>query len=104
MLKLRIRSMSSRGAHTSETDKLGFSGGNALDGDEHQHEEDRQYSEAFGSTCLWRWSLATVSPSVACCTYNHSVVPSKDGELIQARDQIPASCDVSGQEDAECED
>lgn len=38
------------------------------------------------------------------CAYENTVVPGKDGKLIQASDEIPAGSDVSGDEDANCED
>lgn len=36
--------------------------------------------------------------------YNHSVIPSKDGKLIEASDQVPSGGDVASYEDAECQD
>ena len=36
--------------------------------------------------------------------YNHSVVPGKDGELIEAGDKIPSSGDVASYEDAKSQD
>jgi hypothetical protein len=37
-------------------------------------------------------------------TYYDTVVPGKDGELVQAGNKVPASSDVSSKEDAESED
>lgn len=36
--------------------------------------------------------------------YNHSVVPGKDGKLIEAGDQVPSSGDVASYEDAKSQD
>ena len=33
-------------------------------------------------------------------THNNSVVPSKDGKLIEPRDQVPSSGGVAGYEDS----
>ena len=35
--------------------------------------------------------------------YNNSVVPSEDGELIEAGDQVPSGGDVAGDENAKGE-
>ena len=37
-------------------------------------------------------------------TYYDTVVPGKDGELVQAGDEVPASGDVTSKEDAKGED
>ena len=41
---------------------------------------------------------------VAVATYYDTVVPGKDGELVQAGDEVPASGDVTSKEDAKGED
>ena len=42
--------------------------------------------------------------SVAVTTYYNTVIPGKDGELVQAGDEVPASGDVTSKEDAKGED
>lgn len=37
---------------TWQTDKFGFSCGNALDGNDNEHEEEGEDGEAFRSACL----------------------------------------------------
>jgi hypothetical protein len=37
-------------------------------------------------------------------TYYNAVVPGKDGKLVQASDEVPASSDVAGEEDTKSED
>jgi hypothetical protein len=37
-------------------------------------------------------------------THDHSVVPGKDGQLIEAGDEVPSGGDVAGDEDAKSQD
>lgn len=53
-----------------------------FDGQDDDEEEDGEEEEASG------------------CAGPDAVIPSKDGQLIQSRDEVPASCDVSSNEDA----
>jgi hypothetical protein len=46
--------------------------------------------------------VSSIAGSVA--TYYNAVVPGKDGKLVQASDEIPASGDVAGEEDTKSED
>ena len=47
---------------------------------------------------------APVGGRLGTSTYNNSVIPGKDGKLIEASDKIPSSSDVASYEDAERED
>lgn len=40
----------------------------------------------------------------SCETHNNSVVPSKDGKLVEPSDKIPAGSSITSYEDAEGED
>lgn len=37
-------------------------------------------------------------------TYNNAVIPGEDGKLVQASYEVPASSDVTGEEDTKSED
>ena len=53
---------------------------------------------------VWTSFSKGCASEVVLVTYYDTVVPSKDGEFVQAGDKVPASGDVSGEEDAKGED
>lgn len=71
-------------------------------GDEDGEEERRQQGEASKRACLQ--SISRCFRFVSQRTYNYSVLPGEDGELIESGDKIPACGDVASDEDADGED
>lgn len=55
-------------------------------GDEYEAVKEGQESEPFGGAL------------------NDSVVPGKDGKLVEARNEVPSSGDVAGYEDGKADD
>ncbi|KAK6443534.1 hypothetical protein LTR95_000361 [Oleoguttula sp. CCFEE 5521] len=64
-------------------------------------EWDKQQDECEPRVWIWFSRQAEETESAA---YDDSVVPSKDSELIQSSDKIPARSDVAGEEDAKGDD
>lgn len=53
---------------------------------------------------VWTSFSNVCASEAVLATYYDTVVPSKDGEFVQAGDEVPTSGDVSGKEDAKGED
>ena len=66
--------------------EAGFAGGEAFEGEDEDKEEKGEDGEAFG------------------CSGHDAVVGGEDGELVEAGYEVPASCDVAGDEDTKGED
>ncbi len=104
-----------------------LAGGKALDGNKYEDEDEAENGEAFGGPrlrrCKARLLLATACALFRCATgeegwvrargggkrgasatHDHSVIPGKDGKLIEAGDEVPSSGDVASYEDAKGQD